>query len=141
MVGEIDEVRIWQELRSQEQILDNLFSHLKGEREKLLAYYEFESDPVSQGNVTTVNDASLRGNHLTTTANAEIQHVFSSAPLSEDAALVRNALGGAPNSFQDTIGTRPVIAEYADIQTSPTGEVTGVHKRCYSFIRNDRWPC
>ncbi|AFY70334.1 hypothetical protein Pse7367_2066 [Thalassoporum mexicanum PCC 7367] len=137
--GEIDEVRIWQEVRSQEQLLDNLFSHLKGERRQLLAYYEFESDPVSQGNVTTVNDGSLRGNQLTTTTDAEIRHVFSSAPISDDAILVRNALGSVPNEFQETVDRRPAIAEYADLQTSQTGVVSGIHKRCYSFVQNSEW--
>jgi hypothetical protein len=137
--GAIDEVRIWKQFRTQEQILDNLFGQLKGERENLLAYYEFESDPTTAGKVTTVNDSSLRGNHLTASNNADIQHIFSRAPLSDDIPLVRNALGSVRNRYNSNITSRPAIAEYADIQTADNGEITGVHKRCYSFIQNGHW--
>lgn len=137
--GAIDEVRIWKQFRTQEQILDNLFGQLKGERENLLAYYEFESDPTTAGKVTTVNDSSLRGNHLTASNNADIQHTFSRAPLSDDIPLVRNALGSVRNRYQSNITSRPAIAEYADIQTANNGEITGVHKRCYSFIQDSHW--
>lgn len=137
--GAIDEVRIWKQFRTQEQILDNLFGQLKGERENLLAYYEFESDPTTAGKVTTVNDSSLRGNHLTASNNADIQHIFSRAPLSDDIPLVRNVLGSVSNRYNSNITSRPAIAEYADIQTANNGEITGVHKRCYSFIQDSHW--
>jgi hypothetical protein len=138
-VGEIDEVRIWQEVRSQEQLLDNLFGHLKGDRRQMLAYYKFESDPVSAGNVTTVNDGSLRGNHLAVPPAAEIRHVFSSAPIADDAVLVSNALGSVNNEFQIAVDGKPAIAEYADLQTAQNGVVSGIHKRCYGFVRNSQW--
>ena len=136
--GELDEVRIWQEARSREQLLDNLFSHLKGDRRQLLAYYEFDNDPMVQNEIQ-VKDGSLRGNHLASSARADIQHVFSSAPIADDAILVRNVLGSVPNRFQQRIDGRPAIAEYADLQTSQTGEVSGIHKRCYCFVRNRNW--
>ncbi|WP_026732681.1 LamG-like jellyroll fold domain-containing protein [Fischerella sp. PCC 9605] len=137
--GAIDEVRIWKQFRTQEQILDNLFGQLKGERENLLAYYEFESDPTTAGKVTTVNDSSLRGNHLTASNDADIQHTFSQAPLSDEIPLVRNALGSVSNRYQTNITSRPAIAEYADIQTANDGEIRGVHKRCYCFVQNGHW--
>ncbi|MBD2168442.1 hypothetical protein H6G04_29100 [Calothrix membranacea FACHB-236] len=137
--GAIDEVRIWKQFRTQEQILDNLFGQLKGDRENLLAYYEFASDPTTAGRVTTVNDSSLRGHHLKASNNADIQHIFSRAPLSDDIPLVRNALGSIRNRYKSNITSRPAIAEYADIQTANNGEITGVHKRCYAFIQNNHW--
>ncbi|MEL7078520.1 MAG: LamG-like jellyroll fold domain-containing protein, partial [Cyanobacteria bacterium J06582_2] len=137
--GTMDEVRIWREYRSQEQILDNLFGQLKGEQDKLLAYYEFDSDPATADLVTQVNDSSLQGNHLTASNDAEIKHILSQAPICEDLAIVRNALGSVANRFQGQIHSRPAIAEYADIQTAQDGSVRGVHKRCYSFLKDGRW--
>lgn len=137
--GAMDEVRIWREYRSQEQILDNLFGQLKGEQDKLLAYYEFDNDPATADLVTQVNDSSLQGNHLTASNNAEIKHILSQAPICEDLAIVRNALGSVANRFQGQIHSRPAIAEYADIQTAQDGSVRGVHKRCYSFLKDGRW--
>ena len=137
--GAMDEVRIWREYRSQEQILDNMFGQLKGEQDKLLAYYEFDRDPATTDLVTQVNDSSLQSNHLTAAEGAELKHILSQAPICQDLALIRNALGSVANRFQGQIHSRPAIAEYADIQTAKDGSVRGVHKRCYSFLQGDIW--
>ncbi|MBD2252704.1 LamG-like jellyroll fold domain-containing protein [Nostoc parmelioides] len=141
--GEMDEIRIWKQSRTPEQILDNLFGQIKGEWENLIAYYEFESDPVNpaaqEPQVTRVNDSSLRGNHLTPSANSTLKQTLSQAPIGDEIALVRNALGSIANRFHGKITSRPGIGEYADIQTGNNGEITGVHKRCYSFIDNGQW--
>ena len=42
--GQIEELRIWKIIRTQEQIQDNLFTRLKGEKENLIAYYTFDED-------------------------------------------------------------------------------------------------
>ncbi|WP_036487471.1 LamG-like jellyroll fold domain-containing protein [Myxosarcina sp. GI1] len=137
--GAMDEVRIWREYRSQEQVLDNMFGQLKGERDKLVAYYEFDRDPATTDLVTQANDSSLQSNHLTVTEDAEIKHILSQAPICQDLAIIRNALGSISNRFQGQIHSRPAIAEYADIQTAKDGSVRGVHKRCYSFLKGDIW--
>jgi hypothetical protein len=143
LLGEVDEIRIWKQSRTPEQILDNLFGQIKGERENLIAYYEFESDPVNstakEPEITRVNDSSLRGNHLTPVTNSTLKQIFSQAPIGDEIALVRNALGSIANRFNGKITSRPGIGEYADIQTANNGEITGVHKRCYSFIDNGQW--
>ena len=78
--GAMDEVRIWREYRSQEQVLDNMFGQLKGEQDKLLAYYEFDRDPATIDLVTQVNDSSLQSNHLTAAEGAELKHIPVSSP-------------------------------------------------------------
>jgi hypothetical protein len=57
--GELEEVRIWQTTRTEEQIQDDLFRRIRGEKGDLIAYYTFDAETSDQ-----VSDYSLRGNHF-----------------------------------------------------------------------------
>ena len=85
-----------------------------------------------QGNLLQANLTAI--NELT-----RIDYVFSSAPICDDIALVRNALEGVTTVFQDEIHARPAVEEYGDLQYTPTGELVGAMKRCYSFIKQGEW--
>jgi len=140
--GNLDEVRIWKVARREEAILDNLFSRLKGEKRDLLAYYTFDQDNANAE--TSILDHSLQGNLLEPNPTAineltRIDYIFSTAPICDDIPLVRNALEGVVTSFQDTIHARPTVEEYGDLQYTPTGELVGALKRCYSFIKQGQW--
>lgn len=130
-IGWMDEVRIWRSARTQEQVQDNLFRRLVGERDQLIAHYDSD-DPEA----TQLHDQSGRGLHLDLT-NAEF--LLSSAPISEETAAVRNALASIKNAFHDQTQSRPGVQEYGDVQYDVDGNMIGVMKRCYSYIKDDEW--
>lgn len=136
--GELDEVRIWRTARTEENILDNMFGHLRGERRDLIAYYPFDRDNGASDQV--VLDNGIGGNHLTAVgANAALEYNFSSAPLCDDFAKLRNALAGGRNGWQARIQSSPAVTEYGDLQYNALGELSGTQKRCYGYVKDGDW--
>ncbi|MFB2980147.1 LamG-like jellyroll fold domain-containing protein [Microseira sp. BLCC-F43] len=137
--GILEEVRIWRTLRTDEQIADNLFTRLKGEKQDLLAYYTFDDDS-STTSATQLNDNGLRGNHLSLPSGTSKPSIFlSTAPISNDTAAVRSALASVTTSFHEQIDRTPAVVEYADLQRDNQGNMGGVLKRCYSYLQNNQW--
>ena len=133
--GTLEEIRIWKVSRTQEQIQDNLFTRLKGEKEDLIAYYTFDLE-----NETELSDRSLLGNHLAFGIGSnQPTEVISTAPVSNDIAQVQSALARVSTQFHDIIHSRPAVGEYGDLQYDIDGNLTGVHKRCYGYIKNGQW--
>lgn len=132
--GTLEEMRIWRTVRTQEQIQDNLFHRLQGEKEDLIAYYTF--DRQSDEELSELSDHSFRGNHLQV---GQAAFVVSDAPISHDAFPVRNALLAVKTPFHEKIHSRPGIQEYGDMQYDAEGNLIGILKRCYSYIRNGEW--
>lgn len=135
--GNLDEIRVWQTARTGEQILDNVFTRLRGESEDLVCYYPFDAASTVTG--APVLDAGPRGNDLTATSGGEPTVVLSTAPISTDTAEVRSALTGIHTTFHELISTAPAVAEYADVQRVPHRGVRGVMKRCYAYQQDGRW--
>ncbi|MFJ2788009.1 MULTISPECIES: LamG-like jellyroll fold domain-containing protein [unclassified Streptomyces] len=137
--GALEEVRLWRTARTPEQILDSLFTRLKGDKQDLLAYWPFDSASTTV-TAEAVRDHSLRGNHLDLgTDTTRPKTTLSTAPVSTDTATVRSALAGVRTPFHELISTPPAAAEYADVQYSPTGETTGVLKRAYTHTSDGTW--
>ncbi|HSG44004.1 MAG TPA: LamG-like jellyroll fold domain-containing protein [Anaerolineales bacterium] len=130
--GNLEEVRIWGTTRTKEQIQDNLFRRILGEKEDLIAYYTFDAETEDQ-----ISDYSLRGNHLNLSSGAA--HVLSTAPVGDDTPQVRSALAGIRTPFSGKVGSTPVVQEYADMQQDNQGNLIGVFKRCYSYIQDGKW--
>lgn len=130
--GEMEEVRIWQTVRTEEQIQDNLFRRIPGEREDMIAYYTFDAEIDDK-----ISDHSLRGNHLTI-KNGAI-HVLSTAPIGEDTPQVRSALAGIRTPFSGRIESTPAVQEYGDMQYDSQGNLIGIFKRCYGHILDGKW--
>ncbi|MFE2273327.1 LamG-like jellyroll fold domain-containing protein [Streptomyces lavendulae] len=137
LTGTLEEVRIWRTIRTQEQIQDNLFTRLRGEKQDLLGYWPFDRDSTELGS-TSVRDEGLRGNNLGFSAKRP-RVLLSTAPVSTDTAQVRSALADVRTPFHDTIAGAPAVTEYADLQFDAKGEALGVLKRCYGFVRDGRW--
>ncbi|WP_019507886.1 LamG-like jellyroll fold domain-containing protein [Pleurocapsa sp. PCC 7319] len=135
--GVLEEVRIWKVKRTEEQILDNLFTRLRGEKGKLIAYYRFDhlDDEASE----LVDDGLQSLNLPLGTGEQKPSTILSDAPISEDIALVRSALAGIKTSFHGTISSTPAVQEYGDTQTDETSQLSGVMKRCYSFTKDGQW--
>ena len=135
LYGQMEELRIWKVARTIEQIQDNLFTRLKGEKQNLIAYYTFDDDTQIE-----LKDHSYQGNHLPLNDEETRPYFFlSTAPISEDTALVRSALAGVVTQFQETIATNPSVQEYGDMQYDVDGNMTGVMKRCHSYIKDNAW--
>lgn len=128
--GELEEVRIWKTPRTREQIEDNLFRRINGEYDLLIAYYTFDAE---EGDKLT--DNALRGNHLKVEGTSN--YILSTAPVGDDAPIVRSALAGVRTPFSGFIHATPAVHEYADMQMDSRGELIGVFKRCYGFIQNN----
>ena len=133
LAGVLDDIRIWRTARTQEQILDNMFSRVRGELRDLLAYYSFDISSTAP-NSTTVSDNGLRGNDLTpSTPPPGI--ALSTAPISDDTAEVRSALTGVTTPFNTLVTGTPCATEYADMQVDAQGQLLGVMKRSYAYLR------
>ncbi|WP_440071630.1 LamG-like jellyroll fold domain-containing protein [Streptosporangium sp. OZ121] len=134
--GDLDEIRVWRSARTQEQILDNMFGRIRGDRQDLLAYYPFGIEDTAAG--AQVHDAGLGGNHLTQSTPAP-KIVLSSAPISSDTAEVRSALTGLRSPFHATTTRTPAATEYGDVQQNVEGMTFGVMKRAYSYLQPRKW--
>ena len=130
--GEMEEARVWQTTRTEEQIQDNLFLRIQGERVDLVAYYTFDAESGDQ-----ISDHSLRGNHLGVLGGTN--RVLSTAPIGNDTPQVRSALAGIRTPFSGRIESAPAVQEYGDMQFDSQGNLIGVFKRCYSFILDGKW--
>ncbi len=129
--GQLDEIRIWNIARTEEQIQDNLFRRVNGDWEHLLAYYTCDAG-------TVLKDSSGRGLDLPLDVSAKY-FVLSTAPISSETAQVRNALAQVKTPFHTTLDTAPAVQEYGDIQLDSNGSSIGVMKRCYAYIKDGRW--
>lgn len=134
--GELEEVRIWHVARTQEQIQDNLFGRLQGEKEELIAYYTFDPSADANADATVLVDSGLRGNQLKVQGS---DYIFSTAPIGEDTPQVRNALAGIPTTFHDRLQSQPAIQEYGDMQYDADNNLIGILKRCYALIKDGQW--
>jgi hypothetical protein len=131
--GCLEEIRIWRSRRSLEQIQDNLFRRLLDERDALIAYYPFDLQKAGE-----ISDGSLQANTLKLSPKGN-SFILSTAPIGSDTPQVRSALAGIETAFSDRIGSQPTAQEYGDLQTDDQGNVQGVFKRCYSFIKAGQW--
>ncbi|MFJ8443467.1 LamG domain-containing protein [Kitasatospora griseola] len=132
----LDELRVWRTCRTQEQILDNMFTRLRTVNEDLLAYYPIDLDSTT-AEVKVLDAGPARCHLYPATAVPDV--VISHAPISDDTAQVRSALTGTRTIFQRDITATPQAGEYADLQTDSAGMRHGVMKRAYSAIRNGAW--
>ncbi|TAF50112.1 MAG: hypothetical protein EAZ61_13285, partial [Oscillatoriales cyanobacterium] len=133
--GTLEETRVWKVARTQEQIQDNLFGRIKGEKQDLIAYYTFD-----QEDKTKLLDHSLFGNNLALgVEKSQPMSVLSTAPVSNDTAIIRSALAGVKTQFHDTIHSCPGVQEYADLQYTEDGNLVGIQKRCYAYIKHGQW--
>jgi hypothetical protein len=124
--GQLEELRIWRVTRTAEQIADNLFRRLTGERADLVGYYTFDAEPGAR-----LTDQGPRGNDLAVISGS---YQLSTAPIGEDAPQVRNAVAGAATDYTSVVAGSPGVAEYADLQRRPDGSLAGVFKRCYATV-------
>lgn len=93
--GELDEVRIWSDTRTQQEILDNMFANLTGDEANLAAYYRFNQG-IGDSN-TSLPDLSPNGNAGTLTnfdnlgsATTSSNYVSSTRSVINTSAIISN---------------------------------------------------
>ncbi len=132
-LGHLEEIRIWNQLRSKEQILDNLFSRVREDRSQLIAYYNCDGH-------RQVLDHGNRGHHLTPMGDLLASFFpVSTAPINTDIPQVRSELAEINSSFYEKIDATPAVQEYGDLQQLEAGQMLGVMKRCYAYIQDGVW--
>jgi hypothetical protein len=129
--GQLEELRLWRTARTGQQIRENMFHRLTGERDDLVAYYTFDAEP----NGRLVDEGPL-GNDLVVRGGT---YPVSTAPVGGDVPQARDVLGGVTTSFNVTIDSPPGTAEYATLETDADGGRTGVFKRCHAYVRDGAW--
>ncbi|MHA6757059.1 LamG-like jellyroll fold domain-containing protein [Streptacidiphilus sp. PAMC 29251] len=134
--GDLDEIRVWRTARTQEQILDNMFGRIHGDREDLIAYYPFDTDDTLAG--AQIRDRGLGGQDLLQSSPPP-KIVLSTAPISNDSSQVRSALTGIRTPFHLNIAATPATTEYGDVQQAVHGATFGVMKRAYSHLQGTDW--
>ena len=150
--GVLEEIRIWNLPRTAEQISDNGFTRLKGEREQLLANYTFDDKLPAQTDMAQkiIHDSSQTAAHLTAKGiffdnighvlskenldKDNLRQVPSTAPVSTETPQVRSILAGLHTDYNGTITSMPGVVEYGDVQKNDDGTLIGILKRCYSFV-------
>ncbi len=133
--GMVDEIRVWNLPRTNEEFTDNAFGRLKGEWELLLANYVFDNPMSKTGGF--IQDSSINSVHLTVYGPTKLQEILSTAPISTEIPQVRSALTGVITEYHGTLSASPAVVEYGDVQKNDDGTLNGVLKRCYSFIENN----
>ncbi len=134
-LGIIDELRIWNKPRTQEQITDNMERQLSGAESNMVGYWRFDA-----GSGKIVTDYSTNGNNgkFVSINNTELpEWVLSDSPVSNEASVVLNALGGLPTSKQAIINGSPSVIEYSDSQYDSVGNLFSVLKRAYIYKTTD----
>ncbi|GAA0279195.1 hypothetical protein GCM10009527_089440 [Actinomadura nitritigenes] len=129
--GQLEELRIWHTARTRQQIRENMFRRLAGERDDLVAYYTFDAEP----NARLADEGPL-GNDLVVRSGT---YPVSTAPVGDEVPQARDVLGGVTTSFNVTVDGRTGAAEYAALETDANGRRTGVFKRCHAYVRDGAW--
>lgn len=133
--GALDELRLWRQKLTGEQVRDSMNRALTGTEDNLAGYWHFDT-----GSGLKVYDQTGRGNNASMVpANVDTgpQWQQSTAPISNEAAPVYNVLNGVRTEFTSTLSGTPAVAEYADTQEDAYGAIFSVLKRAYLFNRDE----
>lgn len=131
-IGKLDEFRVWAEVRTLDQIRDNKERFQAGNEKNLVGYWRFNAhsgdiiiDDTGQGN--NGRFAAFDANDLPVWQGSE-------APISNEAGIVLNTLGGIETRFLTSISAGPAVVEYAETQLDFRKEAFSIYKRCYVYL-------
>jgi hypothetical protein len=114
--GQIDEVRIWDDARTKQQILQHYRRELVGNEQALLGYWRFNETPgtsVARAAAERPKTVSLSGDADFTDSAIETQEALSAKTVASDEAVDFGPTGAAAD-FAGTSGSGTVIAEKFD---------------------------
>lgn len=131
--GEVNELRLWKSVRTQEQIKDNLYRNLEGNEDSLIAYWA-----MNEGSGDIIGDYCGRGSNGSWSGVIDAPWSISTAPLSSEMPQIKNALGGISKPTQVSILYGPSAATYSDLQVDADDNLIGVLKRSNIFIDSQK---
>jgi len=114
--GQIDEVRIWDDARTKQQILQHYRRELVGNEQALLGYWRFNETPgtsVARAAAERPKTASLSGDADFTDSPIETPEALSAKTVASDGGVDFGPTGAAAN-FAGTSGSGTVITEKFD---------------------------
>ena len=119
--GQIDEVRIWNDIRTESEILDNLLTGLSGDEQGLIAYYKFDQGDGGMDNtspmITLLPDRSTN-NHNGTLSGFDLSGASSNWVTSE----YINSLPASPSDFfLQEISTNQINLSWIDNASDEIG--------------------
>lgn len=132
LLGDIDELRVWSTQRTAEQIADNMNRFLVGDEAGLVGYWRFDA-----GSGRVVADQTVNNNNLVFAeklVDATPEWVTSTAPISNEAPVVQNAIDGLRTRYVASISEGPSVFEYPDSEVDAYGQAFAVMKRGYVFV-------
>lgn len=133
-LGTLDELRVWKQQRTLEQINDNLYRYLTGGEAGLVGYWRFDA-----GSGRIIGDETINGNNLVfqaATPDDLPEWTGSDAPISNEAPIVQNAVNSFRTPFVIDIAEGPSVFEYPDTETDADGLVFSVMKRGYAYVQD-----
>lgn len=125
--GLLSEVRIWNQVRTPEQIRHTMHRPLLGHEDGLVGYWSFDANTKA-----TVEDQTANRNHGKLT-DPETMWAKSNVPVSNEAPEVMNVLSPVETPFSQDIHGQVAVVEYGNVQYKPEGSVTGAIARCYVY--------
>jgi hypothetical protein len=130
--GKLNEMRLWNEVRTQEQIKDNLNRLLVGNEDGLIGYWPFK-----EGSGEIIGDYCGRAGNGQWLGVSSPAWSSSTAPISMEIPQIKNILGGIAKPDHITIQYGPSSATYSDLQVEEDDSLVGVLKRSNQYIKDN----
>ena len=110
--AQFNELRLWQQIRTQRQIADMRFTRLVGDETGLAGYWNFDDRSLLDRSPFVNNGTMWQGKQPT--------FVLSSAPVSNEDPAVLNVYGGQVTEFQQHLNGTPSVIEFSEVSRVPT---------------------
>lgn len=113
--SQLNEVRLWRQVRSQRQIAEMRFTRLAGDETGLVGYWNFDDKSLADG--------SPFGNNGVMWQNGTPVFAVSSAPVANEGPAVLNVYGGQPTEFQQRVSGAPAVIEFSEVSRVQVSEL------------------
>jgi hypothetical protein len=127
--GSINELRVWKNQRTGQQLRENMNRPLSGVEDGLVGYWPFsaESGKIFPDQTGFGANGAWKGVQGTTWQT-------SLAPVSDEAPHILDAVGGVAKPTNLTSESTPVAAEYGELFADATGALDGLMARAYGAV-------
>ncbi|MDK1311049.1 LamG-like jellyroll fold domain-containing protein [Pseudoalteromonas ardens] len=123
--GKIQELRVWSVAKSQAEINSACHSPVVGSSKELIGYWPFNG---------TARDDSGHGNNGSLVGDPQPKFAPSTAPVANEAPMVRNIYSDHITDFQEPVEGTPAVAEYTSTLTTTLGGLVSVMQREYAYV-------
>ncbi len=120
LLVQFNEVRLWQQVRTPQQIASMSYVRLVGDEVGLSGYWNFDCE--------SLDDLSPSGNDGVMWGKKVASFVLSAAPVSNEGPAVRNVYGGQVTEFQQRVSGTPAAIEFSEVSREPTSSLLTTRK-------------